>query len=166
MSEQGAELIVPNPDQVEEVLEMLVGKSISVKRTQNSFSGLSAGTYSVYNFEDGENGAVVYCSLGLTNALGAAIMMIPPGAAEDATDEGEIPKNLFDNYSEVANVMTSMLNDKRSHAKRVLLDAVYQSVDDLPENAKHTFETSTRTASFEVGISGGYPGGDLKFACI
>ena len=165
MTENGADLILPDPDQIEEVLEMLVGKSITVNRLTTPINNLSSGTYSVYDFEDGETGAVVYCSLGLSNALGAAIMMIPAGAAEDATDEGEIPKNLFDNFSEVANVMTSLMNDKRAHAKRVLLESVYVDFAELPDPAREVFEKASRVASFKVGISGGYPGGDIKFAC-
>lgn len=163
MTEQGADLIVPGPDHIEEILEMLVGKSIEVKRSPGAVKALSQGTFSVYNYEDGKVGAVIFCSLGLTNSLGAAIMMIPSGAAEDATDEGEMPKNLFDNYCEVANVMTSLMNDKRSHAKRVILADVYAEFDNVPDEARAIFEDSTHTASFQVSIAGGYPGGELYF---
>lgn len=166
MSDQGANLKLPNPNDVEETLGMLVGKSVTAKRIVTPGKLPGVGTVSIYTFDDDEVGAAVFCELGLTNSLGASMMMIPAGAAEDATDEGEIPKNLLENFHEVANVITSLLNDRRSHAKRVKLDRVVVLPEELDGETSSLIASPGRIASYDVFIPGGYPGGELRFCLL
>ncbi len=163
MADIGADLLLPGPDEVEETLGMLVGKSVTTKRIANPQTASFKGSVSIYTFDDESVGAAIFCEIGLTNSLGAAMMMIPAGAAEDATDEGEIPNNLLENFKEVANVLTAIMNDKRTHAKRVKLSKVLVAPDELNDDILPLLKSPARVASFDAFIPGGYPGGEIRF---
>ncbi|MDA8196393.1 MAG: hypothetical protein M0019_04145 [Actinomycetota bacterium] len=163
MADVGADLLLPGPDEVEETLGMLVGKSVTTKRIASPQVASFKGSVSIYTFDDEAVGAVIFCELGLTNSLGAAMVMIPAGAAEDATDEGEIPNNLLENFKEVANVLTAVMNDKRTHAKRVKLSKVLVAPDALDDETLSLLKSPARVGAFDVFIPGGYPGGEIRF---
>ena len=75
-----------------------------------------------YNDMDGGFRFAITCELKLANSLGAALTMIPPGGAEDATAAGEVPDNIGENVYEVLNICSAVFADHEG--QRIILDKV------------------------------------------
>lgn len=66
---------------------------------------------------------------------GAALAMLPKGRAEDAIKDREPDEDLLENYFEVMNVLTRVINDQGgTHCRLIPQSSVVLS--DLPEPAK------------------------------
>lgn len=62
--------------------------------------------------------AVCLMDLPLAAKMAAAITMFPPGAAEDAIDDGHVDEGLRDNLHEIMNICSRLfLNDNTPHLK-------------------------------------------------
>ena len=100
--------------------------------------------FASYRDAAGELQYGVVVELSLANALGAALTMIPPGGAEDATTAGEVPENIGENLYEVLNIVSAVFADFHEH--RVVLDKVATPGIELDS------ETSDRIANGECLI--------------
>ena len=80
----------------------------------------------------------IYGVLGMRAALaanaGAALGLLPAGAAEDSIDEKKLFPNLAENVGELCNVLTSLLN--REGGPHVKLHQVVYPGDPLPNDAR------------------------------
>jgi hypothetical protein len=151
---------VPRPDDVEEVLSALLGKSVAAKRLPPGQTVNGAGIVGGYLDDAGVVRAVIWTERQLVTAAGGALSMIPPGAVEDANDEGVIPENMFDNYREILNIFASLFNDKRQRAEHVRLKEV-TSTDALPESFVGLLESDAKRLDIAVSVAGGYGGAGL-----
>lgn len=120
-----AGFLVPNVDDVIEMLSMLFGGDVdAVKITNqpavNSFSG---------SFVDDSGALVSLCvaSLSFVGYSGAALSMMPAAAAKDMIDENDLSKTLLENFYEVMNVCSRLfMSDSSPHLK---LNAVHSQAD-------------------------------------
>jgi hypothetical protein len=77
---------------------------------------------------------VLGMQLALAANVGAALGLIPPGAAEDSIEEKKLFPNLAENVFELCNVLTSLLNREGApHVK--LAEVVYPGMT-LPNDAR------------------------------
>ncbi|MCR9162942.1 MAG: hypothetical protein ACE37F_14585 [Nannocystaceae bacterium] len=100
--------------------------------------------------------AVVSADAGFACYTGAAIMMLPPAAANDAKGSTDLPEEITEAFGEVLNVLSRLFNTSdRPHCRFTTAD--YGKVpDDIKTFIKGS---SSRTSySFEVG---GYGEGTL-----
>ena len=84
-----------------------------------------------YNDMDGQLRFAVTCELSLANSLGAALTRIPPGGAEDATSDGEVPANIAENLHEVLNICSTAFADAINN--RIVLDKMFLPGDELAD---------------------------------
>lgn len=99
--------------------------------------------------DDGELVAVVSADAAFTCYTGAAIMMLPPSAADDARSETELPEEITDAFGEVLNVISRLFNtDDRKHCRYVDI-AQGKAPDDIKAFIK--VASMRNSYGFEVG---------------
>lgn len=111
---------MPRPEFLRDHLTNLIGKNAVVKeREPIDVNDPDAVMYTVTLVDPDEAAAgIMLADLAFASYAGACLVLIPKGAADDAVEAGELSESLLDNFSEVANVMTGLLNGPiTSHLK-------------------------------------------------
>jgi hypothetical protein len=100
---------LPPTKLIKDVLDGLLGKDVSVAPA-NALTPPDAvgGAIAVYIDDANRLGAVAGWDLPAAANVGAAVALVPPGAAEDAVEEKYLPEHLLENLSEVSNVLASV----------------------------------------------------------
>ncbi len=127
--------VLPGSLAVRNLFEDLLGREVIVS-TGDPLSAEEVTTATVAIFTDASQ--KIYGVLGMQLSLaanaGAALGLLPAGAAEDSIDEKKLTPNLAENVFELFNVLTSLLNREGGpHVK--LYQVVYPGMD-LPNDAR------------------------------
>jgi hypothetical protein len=102
---------MPSAAQLGEFLTDLLGREITCQLVTDELAadatGLMCGTLVD---ESGQVGGACLAEVGTAAHAGAALAMIPRAVADDAAASGELNDNLRDNFAEVVNIMTGLVN--------------------------------------------------------
>ena len=90
----------------------------------------------LYATGTGDTIGAVQCDCALTNFAGAALTMLPPTRVQESARTGEVGQEIFENASEVLNVLAQLFYEPRSAP--VTLDSVTQSCAPRPNDALPT----------------------------
>jgi hypothetical protein len=103
---------VPTPLDARELLSGLLGREVTVQQVTSAFVGdVGAGTtYAVYQDDQARTRAVAVMDLAMSAYAGAAIGLMPVGAAEVAIEDKDLPPVMQENLGEVLNVLAALLN--------------------------------------------------------
>jgi hypothetical protein len=127
--------VLPASIAVRNLLEDLLGRDVNVNPGDPiGAADLPTATVAIYADRAQQIYAVVGMQLSLAANVGAALGLIPAGAAEDAIDEKTLFPNLAENVFELCNVLTSLLN--REGAPHVKLHEVIYPGMPLPSDAR------------------------------
>lgn len=103
---------MPTPEAVRDFFSDLLGKGVSVDRRPEV--ELDDGAHSwisgVFVEDDGSVGGACVADLSLASYAGAALAMVPKPIAEESITAGELAEGLTENFHEVANILTALLN--------------------------------------------------------
>jgi hypothetical protein len=127
--------VLPGSLTVRNLFEDLLGRDCNVSPGDPLVAAdLPTATIAIYT----DNAQQIYGVLGMQLALaanvGAALGLVPPGAAEDSIEEKKLFPNLAENVFELCNVLTSLLNKEGSpHVK--LSQVVYPGMP-VPNDAR------------------------------
>ncbi|GGN79148.1 hypothetical protein GCM10010112_53490 [Actinoplanes lobatus] len=105
--------------------------------------------------------AALALDLSLAANAGAALGLLPAGAAEDAVDEKELFPNLAENVFELCNIFTSLLN--KEGAKHIKLYQVIYPKQDLPADVRQVLLALGRRLDLTVEVTR-YGKGKLSLA--
>ncbi len=126
---------MPVPETVRDFFTDLLGKGVSVdKRAEIELDGDDdVWVCGVFVEDDGTVGGACVADLQLASYAGAALAMIPKPVAEESIAAGELAEGLIENFHEVANILTALLNGPSvAHLKiRELTTGVPDDVRDL-----------------------------------
>ncbi|MBO3740615.1 hypothetical protein [Actinoplanes flavus] len=127
--------VLPGSLAVRNLFEDLLGREVNVSPGE-PIGAEEVPTSSVAIFTD--NRQQIYAALALDLSLaanaGAALGLLPAGAAEDAIDEKELFPNLAENVFELCNIFTSLLN--KEGAPHIKLYQVIYPKQELPADAR------------------------------
>lgn len=127
--------VIPASITVRNLFEDLLGRDVSVASGDPmTADDLPTGVIAVYTDTSQQLYAVLGMQLALAANAGAALGLLPAGAAEDSIEEGKLFPNLAENVFELCNVLTSLLN--REGAPHVKLYQVIYPGMDLPNDAR------------------------------
>lgn len=104
-----------------------------------------------YLDDDGEIAAVVVSDIDFAAISGAALAMIPKVVADEAIKSGELTEALFDNFREVVNVFSSLLNAPST--PHLVLKGIERHPDETTE-LLDVLSSPTRQRTFDVTIEG------------
>lgn len=104
-------VVLPHPKDVREMFAGLLGRDVEVAPgtpvVPTETARVAVGVYVADNLE---LTAVVAADLPLAAFAGAALGLIPKGAAEDAVAENSLPASIWENFAELLNIGASLLN--------------------------------------------------------
>jgi hypothetical protein len=127
--------VIPGSLAVRNLFEDLLGRDVNVNPGDPlTADDLPTATVAIYTDGAQQIHSVVGMQLSLAANLGAALGLLPAGAAEDSIDEKQLFPNLAENVFEMCNVLTSLLN--REGAPHVKLYQVIYPGDPLPADAR------------------------------
>lgn len=127
--------VIPVALTVRNLFEDLLGRDVNVSPGDPmTADDLPTGVIAVYTDTSQQLYAVLGMQLALAANAGAALGLLPAGAAEDSIEEKKLFPNLAENVFELCNVLTSLLN--REGAPHVKLYQVIYPGMDLPNDAR------------------------------
>jgi hypothetical protein len=127
--------VIPGSHLVRSLFEDLLGRDCNVSpASPMAAEDLSTGIVAIYTDNAQQIHAVLGMELGLAANVGAALGLLPPGAAEDSIDDKVLAPNLAENVFELCNVLTSLLN--REGAPHVKLHEVVYPGMPLPGDVR------------------------------
>jgi hypothetical protein len=103
--------VIPGSLAVRNLFEDLLGREVTVSPgTPLEQADMPTATLAVFTDTSQKLYAVLGMQLPLAANVGAALGLLPAGAAEDAVDEKKLTPALSENVFELCNVLTSLLN--------------------------------------------------------
>lgn len=127
---------MPLPEQLRDFLTDLLGQAAAVDKARREIDINDADVIvvtGVFRDDDGAVAGACVADLAFAARTGAALAMIPKPVADEAIETGVLVDNLRDNFYEIANIATSLLNGPSvPHLKITeLADGVPDEVRDL-----------------------------------
>ncbi len=127
--------VIPVALTIRNLFEDLLGRDVTVSPGDPmTANDLPTGVIAVYTDTSQQLYAVLGMQLALAANAGAALGLLPAGAAEDSIEEKKLFPNLAENVFELCNVLTSLLN--REGAPHVKLYQVIYPGMELPNDAR------------------------------
>jgi hypothetical protein len=127
--------VIPVALTVRNLFEDLLGRDVNVSPGDPmTAADLPTGVFAVYTDTQQQLYAVLGMQLALAANAGAALGLLPAGAAEDSIEEKTLFPNLAENVFELCNVLTSLLN--REGAPHVKMYQVIYPGMDLPNDVR------------------------------
>ena len=144
--------VLPGSLAVRNLFEDLLGRDCSVAPGDPiAAADLPTATVAIYTDKAQQIYAVLGMQLSLAANVGAALGLLPAGAAEDSIDEKQLFPNLAENVFELCNVLTSLLN--REGAPHVRLYQVVYPGNPLPNDARAHLMALGRRLDLMIEVS-------------
>jgi hypothetical protein len=149
---------LPNAKDVRDLLEGMLGRDVDVSTGGAMVDPGAAGGAQVGIFVDARLAmrALVVADLPLAARAGAAIALMPAGAAEVAIEEEQLSEALYENAYEILNVTASLFN--AAGAPHVKLDRCYAPGEALPADVAQWVLAYVRRLDLDVVVKGYGPG--------
>lgn len=126
---------LPPTKLIKDVIDGMLGKEIAAAPADAlTPADAIGGVLAVYVDDAQRLTAVVGWDLRLAANIGAAVALVPKGAAEDAIEEKYLPENLLENLSEVSNVMASVFQQVPGNP-HLRLDRMYRPINEADNDA-------------------------------
>jgi len=144
--------VLPGSLTIRNLFEDLLGRDCNVAPGDPiSADDLSTATVAVYMDSQQQIYGVLGMQLALAANAGAALGLLPAGAAEDSIDEKRLSPALSENVFELCNVLTSLLN--REGGPHVKLHQVVYPGMPLPNDARAHLLALGRRLDLMVEVS-------------
>jgi hypothetical protein len=148
--------VLPDRKDIKDLFEGLLGRDVDLTDGKPVDIGIPKPVIASYVDDHHNLRAVAVMAFGLAARSGAAIALIPKGAAEVAEEERMLPPNLFENASEICNILAAPMGDAMGEHLR--LDESFAPSDSVPA---HVLQVAAQVAAREdvkLDIAGYGPG--------
>jgi hypothetical protein len=127
--------VLPGTPAVRNLFEDLLGREVTVGPGDPlSADEIATATVAIFTDTNQQIYGVLGMDLSLSANAGAALGLLPAGAAEDCIDEKKLFPNLAENVFELCNVLTSLLN--REGGPHIKMYQVIYPGDPVPADAR------------------------------
>jgi hypothetical protein len=153
--------IVPLPPtaELEKLLSGLLARAVTI--APDEATPAEPCTVALFRTDEPVLEVAVLCEVGLAASMGAALSVIPAGAARESMARGDLGPPLDENFMEVMNVLSRFVSGS---GRRFALADVFRprvAPPVLLEKARSSDEQ--RALAAEVA---GYPGGRIAFCTL
>ncbi|MDO5672827.1 MAG: hypothetical protein Q4G30_08270 [Actinomycetaceae bacterium] len=133
-----SETPLPTAKEIRDVFEGLLGRTVEVETDYEIIDPHAEFGACTALFVDGLQRmyAIAVMDLDLAAYVGAALALLPPGAAQDAINEGNIGDHIIENVYEVLNVLSSLFN--KPGAPHLSIYLMYTPGEKLPPDVHET----------------------------
>ena len=149
---------MPIPEDVRDFLGDLLGKPVSVtKASQIDFNDEPEQYVTGLYVDDHDRliGAFI-ADIPLAATTGAALAMMPAAVAKEAADKGKLEEGLRDNFYEIVNILSRLLNGPSVPHLRLT-----ELVDGVPGDVLQLIEKAKGRKQYDVTVVG-YAGGKMS----
>jgi hypothetical protein len=122
--------MLPDRKDIKDLFEGLLGRDIAIADGRPVDMGIPKPVIASYVDDAQRLRAVAVMSFGLAARCGAALALVPRGAAEAAEEDRLLPDNLFENASEICNVLAAPFGD--AVGTHLRLSAAYSPSSPVP----------------------------------
>ena len=122
--------MIPDRKSIKDLFEGLLGRDVTITEGKPVDIGIPKPVIAAYADDAQRLRAVAVLSFGLAARAGAAIALVPKGAAEAAEEDRLMPDNLFENATEICNVLAAPFGDAMGEHLR--LTGTYAPADPVP----------------------------------
>lgn len=155
---------LPSRKQIKDLFEGLLGRDATLDAAAPLAPGpRTPASVAVYVDDALRITGLIACDLPLSAYAGAALGLVPAGAAEEAVAGGALPGSLAENLYEVLNVAASMFNVPG--ADHVRLHELHPAGTPLPPAVRVQALTLGRREDVRVDIAG-YGAGRLAVVMV
>jgi hypothetical protein len=157
-------MALPTNQSVKELFEGLLGREVTLSYGRRPDMEARPGPCAaVYVDDSNQLTSVVVMDFALTASAGAALGLVPPGGAEAAIEDNDLPESLQENANELLNVLAGTINEFSDVHQR--LYHVHRPGETLPADVVPW--TITLTGRLDVTLTPkGYPSGDLSIVSV
>lgn len=149
--------MLPDRKEIKDLFEGLLGREVDLTQGAPVDIGIPRPVIASYVDDVHNLRAVAVMSFGLAARSGAAIALVPKGAVEVAEEDRLLPVGLFENASEICNIMAAPLGDALGEHLR--LSATYSPSDPAPAQVLTVAATLGARDDLELDIAGYGKGG-------
>ena len=143
----------PGAEAVQGLFAGLLGRPVVARDSEPlRLKSMDPRTVAEYVTDDGRVQALCVCDIDLACYSGAALSMIPPGVALQGIRRHELEENLCENFSEIMNVLTSLLNVTGS--PHLVFRALYLPKQAVSGEAKTLLSEPPARIDLEIEIEG------------
>ena len=122
--------MIPDRKNIKDLFEGLLGRDVEITEGKPVDIGIPKPVIASYADDGQRLRAVAVLSFGLAARAGAAIALVPKGAADAAEEDRLMPDNLFENATEICNVLAAPFGDAMGEHLR--LSGTYAPTDPVP----------------------------------
>lgn len=140
---------LPNKNEVVNLLSGLLGDGVVVKDRPKPIDTQGPCVVAIYQNDSSSPRRALACDLRFANSAGAALSMISPGVAADATKAGEVPENIRSNLHEVFNICVNIFAG--SHREHLTLGSVL-TPENKPAEETQMLTKATGAISFDIDV--------------
>jgi hypothetical protein len=143
---------LPIQETLRDFLGALLGRGVAVDRGDQAPPAAEPG-HLVGHFasRDGETLAVCWADVAVAASCGAALAMVPATTLDEVPAEGPLPEHLAENWYEVVNVLSGLLNS--NNGPHMVLDGVH-SAEECPDEVWAVVAQPSRSRVFDVAVEG------------
>jgi hypothetical protein len=147
---------MPMPEDVRDLLTDLLGKATGVEKLRFDLNDEdNKFVTGIYLEKDGSLGGACVADVAFAASSAAALALVPPVVAGEAARSGQLSESLAENFFEVANILTVLLN--RPETPHVRMDRLAHGI---PADVLELAVTGSGSRYFAVSVLD-YPRGYL-----
>ena len=154
---------LPDRKQIKDVFEGLLGRDVAISDGAPVLMEHPLPVVAAYVDDQHQLTAVVVMDLRLAAHSGAALALIPKGGAEAAVEDEELPTSLYENASEILNVLAAPLGEASGVHQR--LSATFAPTDAVPPHVLSCAATLGAREDLSLEIQG-YGTGSLSVVAV
>ena len=144
--------MLPGAEIIGRLLGEILGHSVTAKkRPPNPLSGPGTRVIAVFESDNDAVVAACVCDLTLAVEMGAALVMLPPAAAQEAVTAGKCSANLMENLAEVLNMCRPWFQQNGAHIR---CPQLYQTPCAMPAPVAHLLRAPKQRLDLDVTVSG------------
>lgn len=144
---------IPPAKAVKDLLEGLLGRDVDVSPADPLRVGdLPRTAVAVYVDDTMRLTAVAGLDLPLAANVGAAIGLVPPGGAKACVEDNELSPMIAENFTEVCNVLTTLLN--KEGGPHLRLHQVFLPGQEAPGDAASRLLALGSRLDLDVAVNG------------
>lgn len=138
-------------DSICRVLGDTLGRDVTGKKTAFPLTSSQPRIVVVFGEDDESIASICVCDISFAALAGAALVLIPPGAAKDAIRSGKCPPDLLENLAEIFSICRQCFQEPGHH---IAPPRIYTDPQQVPPPVTAAISPTKPRIDLEITIAG------------